>query len=223
MDLLGQPTSQVGNGRLSDIREEYLQSELSEASVHADPIRQFAEWMNHALESCRRDPTAMALATSTPEGMPSVRMVLLKGFDERGFCFYTNYESRKAAELDANPRASLAFYWPELERQVRISGRVERTSREESEAYFRTRPRGSQLGAWASKQSSVLPGREVLEQRLREMEIRFPDEVPLPPFWGGYRVVPEAIEFWQGRANRLHDRILYSREGSVWRIERLSP
>ena len=166
----------------------------------------------------------MVLATATPDGRPSARMVLLKGFDHQGFVFFTDYRSRKARELEANPRAALGVHWSELERQVRIEGSVTRTSLEESEAYYRTRPTGSRLGAWVSHQSRVIASREELEAGLREVERRFTGtEVPLPPDWGGYRVSPECFEFWQGRESRLHDRIRYLREGERWRIERLSP
>jgi pyridoxamine 5'-phosphate oxidase len=210
---------------IADIRREYARARLDEANVSRDPMVEFSRWFAEALEAQVPDPNAMTLATATPEGEPSARVVLLKGFDERGFVFFTDYRSRKGTELEANPLVAIVFYWPELDRQVRITGAVSLTSREESEAYFKTRPLGSRLGAWVSHQSLVIPSRRVLEQGLKEIEKRFPDgEVPLPPYWGGYRVMPDTIEFWQGRESRLHDRIRYVREdGKEWKVERLSP
>jgi pyridoxamine 5'-phosphate oxidase len=209
---------------IADIRREYARASLDEAHVASDPMAEFHRWFTQALEANALEPNAMALATATRDAMPSVRVVLLKGYDERGFVFFTDYRSRKAMELAENPRASLAFHWSELERQVRIGGTVERTSTEESESYFSTRPYGSRLGAWASYQSRVIPSRTELERGLLEVQRRFPtDEVPLPPHWGGYRLRPDEVEFWQGRENRLHDRIRYTREGDRWRVERLSP
>ena len=190
-----------------------------------DPIELFRAWFKDAERSGLFMPEAMSLSTSTPTGAPSSRMVLLKGVESDGFVFYTNYESRKAGELEANPQAALLLHWAVLERQVRIEGRVERVSPETSFAYFSSRARGSRIGAWASKQSRPLGSRQELEARVREIEARHPDgEVPLPPFWGGYRVVPRRIEFWQGRASRLHDRWVWTRaEAGGWTLERLYP
>jgi pyridoxamine 5'-phosphate oxidase len=190
-----------------------------------DPIRQFARWFQQALAAGVTDPNAMTLATCTPDGPPSARVVLLKGYDESGFTLYTNYHSRKARELDAHPEAALVFYWPELGRQVRVEGTVTLVSADESDAYFATRPRDSQLGAWASDQSAVLGSREELEGRYRLMMERFADgPVPRPPHWGGYRVRPVLVEFWQGRPFRLHDRLRYTRQADgSWKRERLAP
>ena len=197
---------------------------LSEDRVESDPVAQFAQWYERAQATVKPLPDAVALATATSAGHPSLRMVLLKGFDAHGFVFYTNYRSRKGRELARNPRASLLFYWGEFERQVRIDGRVERLMARESEEYFATRPRGSQLSAWASPQSALVAGRGPLERRFATFARKYPDAVPRPPHWGGYRLVPEAFEFWQGREDRLHDRILYRRvRGGRWRIARLAP
>jgi pyridoxamine 5'-phosphate oxidase len=198
---------------------------LREADMDADPFRQFRLWMDQALAAPLREPNAMTLATATPDGRPSARMVLLRGVDTRGFVFYTNSQSRKGQELAANPHVALVIYWAELDRQVRIEGRAEPISAAESDAYFRSRPHGSRLAAWASEQSRVLPSRATLDERMREVTARYPgDDVPRPPHWGGYRVVPICIEFWQNRPNRLHDRLRYERlADGAWRIERLAP
>jgi pyridoxamine 5'-phosphate oxidase len=209
---------------IADLRRDYARARLDETNVSADPIAQFERWFGEAREAKVMEPNAMALATATREGSPSVRMVLLKGVDSRGFVFFTDYRSQKGVELELNPRAALVFYWSELERQVRITGRVGAIAPEESEAYFQTRPRLSRLSAWASHQSEVIPNRTGLEARARDAAQRYPgEEVPLPPYWGGYRITPEIIEFWQGRESRLHDRIRYRRDGDAWRRERLSP
>lgn len=210
---------------LTGLRNEYAAHGLRRADLHSDPLQQFGAWFAAALAADIRDVNAMSLATATPDGKPSVRIVLLKGFDERGFAFFTNYDSEKGRQLKANPVAALVFYWVQLERQVRISGAVEKTSREDSAAYFHSRPIGSRLGAWASKQSEIVDARQVLDSRLTEMTERFEDgDIPLPPHWGGYRVKPDKMEFWQGRPNRLHDRFRYLRRaGGTWQIDRLAP
>jgi len=206
-------------------RKDYVRFSLREEDVDPDPIRQFQRWFDEATQSEVHDPNAMTLATATADGRPSARVVLLRGVDERGFAFFTNYQSKKARELGANPRAALVFFWHDLERQVRIEGRVERATAPESDQYFQSRPVGAKIGAWASPQSEVIPSRDELEKRCREIENRFSDgPIPRPANWGGYRVVPEAIEFWQGRPNRLHDRLRYTRSAEDgWIIERLAP
>ena len=197
---------------------------LDEKLIDRDPIRQFQSWFDDAIAAKLPLPEAMTLATATPEGRPSARMVLLKQVDHEGFVFYTNYRSAKAAQLDANPYAALVFYWAQLDRQVRVEGSVTKTSAEESREYFRTRPRESQIGAWASEQSEVIGGREVLEQRAREFETLYCDrDIDCPEHWGGYRLKPERIEFWKSRVGRLHDRILYERHDDGWTITRLAP
>ena len=233
---------------IADLRKDYTLGTLHRAALAEEPLAQFQNWFADAAAAKTRggwlrrvgigfykwvlmvfgarpvDPNAMALATVGADGKPSVRTVLLKGVDERGFIFYTNYESRKGRELDGNPHGALVFYWSDLERQVCVSGPVAKISREESEKYFQSRPRGSRIGAWASTQSEVVPDRAFLEARWQEIETRYPQDVPLPPFWGGYALKPERIEFWQGRASRLHDRFCYLRGADgKWKLERLSP
>lgn len=211
---------------LSALRRSYSQRPLNEADCDADPIRQFEKWLDEALSvDGIIEPNAMSLATATRDGTPSARMVLLKGFDQRGFRFFTNYESRKAGELEANPRAALCIWWGALERQVRIEGTIERTSAQESDEYFHSRPWYSQVGAAASEQSRPIAKRELLEQRTMELVARYANQpVPRPGTWGGYRVRPERIEFWQGRESRLHDRIVYERDaGGAWKMMRLQP
>jgi pyridoxamine 5'-phosphate oxidase len=208
----------------SELRRDYRLAALDPTDVSADPLIQFRSWFADAQSAGLLDPNAMTLATATPDGRPSARVVLLKTIDERGFGFFTDYRSRKAQELDANPRAALSFSWLELERQVRIEGTVSRMTADESAGYFQSRPLGSRYGAWASVQSAVIRDRAWLEAEVHGVEARFPDgEVPLPPHWGGFRLAPELYEFWQGRQSRLHDRVQYRKDGDAWIIERLSP
>ncbi len=209
---------------IARLRREYARAALTESDVAADPLEQFRKWFDEALHADVTDVNAMALATATPQGVPSVRMVLLKGFDARGFVFFTNYESRKGTEIAANPRAALLFYWPDLERQVRVEGVLERVSAEESLEYFRSRPRESQISASISRQSSAVKHRHDLDEAYRQFDEHYHNvEIPLPSFWGGYRLRPAVLEFWQGRPSRLHDRIRYRQEGASWLIERLAP
>ncbi|RAP61801.1 pyridoxamine 5'-phosphate oxidase [Achromobacter sp. HZ01] len=207
---------------VSDLRQSYEKHVLLESQALASPFAQFALWFDEALAAKVPEPNAMTLATVDAHGQPSARIVLVKGFDERGFTFFTNYESRKGLDLQAEPRASLLFFWQPLERQVRIEGVVEKVPTEESDAYYHSRPAGSRIGAWASRQSQPIT-REELEAREQEFRERYGDAPPRPPHWGGYRLKPTAFEFWQGRPSRLHDRLRYVADGPAWKIERLSP
>jgi pyridoxamine 5'-phosphate oxidase len=212
------------NDPIRDRRVSYECGELDAPTVARDPFEQFRVWLEHALHADGIvEPNAMTVATMSADGRPSARIVLLRQWDARGFVFYTNYDSRKGAELRANPFAALLFWWGALERQVRIEGAVERVLDVESDAYFATRPRGHRLSAWASRQSAVVPDRDALHRAMTDANARFPDEVPRPPFWGGYRVVPDRFEFWQGRPNRVHDRVAYERGEDGWTTARLSP
>lgn len=211
---------------LADLRINYSRASLDEADAAPNPFAQFDRWFKEVLDARLPEPNKMTLATVGEGGRPSARIVLIKGVDERGFVFFTNYESRKGRDLAANPYAALLFYWIELERQVRIEGRIEKTSADESDRYFSSRPLGSRIGAWASEQSAVIDSRATLEAREKEISTRFGDDPPRPPHWGGYRLVPDSIEFWQGRPSRLHDRLLYTRDAASphgWTMSRLSP
>lgn len=211
---------------IADLRQNYTLAGLTKADLDLNPIEQFQVWFQQALDADLIEPNAMTLATATPEGKPTARIVLLKGVNDRGFVFYTNYESQKGQQLITNPYAALVFLWDKLERQVRIEGKVEQLPTAESAEYFHSRPQASQLGAWASDQSQVIPNREVLEQKLADLKEQYSGDaiVPLPEHWGGFRVIPSRIEFWQGRPSRLHDRLVYDlQKDSSWQINRLSP
>lgn len=213
------------NIQIRDLRQDYRSSFLLENEVDENPFQQFSKWFNDAIKAQVLEPNAMTLATASKEGIPSARIVLLKDFNEKGFTFYTNYNSCKAQQLDNNPLAALIFFWGDLERQVRIEGVVEKVNTSEAEDYFQSRPKGSQLGAWASPQSEIIPDRTFLEKNLNQLSEKYKDnDVPKPEHWGGYRVIPTSIEFWQGRSNRLHDRLLYKQnKDRSWKIVRLAP
>lgn len=211
------------NNHISNLRNDYRRGQLDREHVHLDPVIQFGRWMEQAIEAGIEEPTAMVLATASAEGVPSARVVLLKGFNEKGFTFFTNYNSRKGLELGSNPNAALVFFWKELERQVRIEGSVEKVSAVESDEYFSQRPKESQVGAIISPQSTIVPDRQFLEERLKEYLEKNKAPYARPGHWGGFRLKPVAIEFWQGRPGRLHDRIRYTSSGAHWHIERLAP
>jgi pyridoxamine 5'-phosphate oxidase len=209
---------------LADLRREYIKNGLLESDIDKDPFRQFSLWFEQASNAGIMEPNAMSHATVSPDGQPSMRVVLLKGVDDKGFIFFTNYESRKGKDIELNPKSSLLFFWGELERQVRIEGTIEKISQESSKAYFDSRPEGSRIGAWSSDQSTIVASRDVLESRFDENMSRFAGkDIPMPDYWGGYRLVPTMLEFWQGRGSRMHDRIRYRLVDNTWLIDRLSP
>lgn len=216
-------TTMTATTNLADLRKDYKLASLDEADVATTPLAQFDKWFKEALGSQLPEPNAMTLATCDSQARPSARIVLIKAYDERGFMFFTNYESHKAQDLSANNRAALLFFWPELERQIRIQGRVEKVSAAVSEDYYKSRPLASRIGAWASPQSQILPSRTALEARVSAFEAEYGENPPRPAHWGGYRVVPQVVEFWQGRRDRLHDRIQYRLNNGEWKIERLAP
>jgi pyridoxamine 5'-phosphate oxidase len=224
MSVLYPSSTPAGKPNLADLRLSYEKGALDESTLPGDPMELFRLWMDDALAASVLEANAMTLATVSADGQPSARTVLLKGYDARGFSFFTNYHSRKGRELEANPKAALTLFWKERERQVCIRGTVTRVSREESDAYFQSRPYGSQIGAWVSEQSEVIPDRAWLESRDHDLKAKYPEgKVPLPPNWGGFVLAPRELEFWQGRPSRLHDRMLYRRDGDVWVRVRLSP
>ena len=210
---------------IANLRQNYTRSGLQESNIDPNPFQQFALWFQQALNAQLPEPNAMTLATVSSDGQPSARIVLLKHFDKRGFVLYTNYESLKGKQLITNPQAALVFWWAELERQVRVEGTVEKVSESESDSYFHSRPQGSKIGAWVSKQSQIIESRDILDQRLVELKAQYQEQkIPRPPHWGGFRVVPQVVEFWQGRPNRLHDRLCYRlTEEDIWVVQRLSP
>jgi len=215
---------ELTNENIQNLRQEYRAAELAESDVDKNPVIQFGKWFKEALDALLYEPNVMTLATANSSGKPSARILLLKGFDENGFVFFSNYASRKGKELAENPQASMVFFWPELERQVRIDGLITKVKEEVSTAYFHSRPKGSQIGAAASPQSTVIPGREILQERVNELSAAYADqEVPKPEHWGGYLLEPIHMEFWQGRPSRLHDRITYTYENGTWNINRLAP
>jgi pyridoxamine 5'-phosphate oxidase len=209
---------------INTLRHDFSKQTLDEKDVHRNPIIQFSKWFTEAVDAKVNEPNAMTVCTATKDGIPSARILLLRNFDDNGFVFYTNYNSRKGGEIDENPNAALLFFWPELERQVRIEGVLSRQTNEESDLYFKSRPRTSKLGAWTSAQSKVIASRTILDEEYENLSKRFPGEdVPRPPHWGGYILKPSSIEFWQGRPSRLHDRILFIQEENEWKISRLAP
>jgi pyridoxamine 5'-phosphate oxidase len=209
---------------INSLRHDFSKQTLDEKDVHKNPVIQFSKWFTEAVDAKVNEPNAMTVCTATLDGKPSARILLLRNFDDDGFVFYTNYQSRKGEEIDKNPNAALLFFWPELERQIRIEGILSKQNSEDSDMYFKSRPRTSKLGAWTSAQSKVLASRKVLDEEYEKLSKKFPgEEIPRPEHWGGYILKPFSVEFWQGRPSRLHDRILYTKENDAWKIERLAP